>query len=312
MTRFLAALAVLACTVLPAAALELVLPAGARQVSERISALDSYALPVGAFAGETLPTERFEGRIERQTWRVDTPGVTTLQVLEPLRDQIERERYQVVFQCEDRTCGGFDFRFATEVVPAPDMYVDIRNFRFLSAVREGGEAIGLLVSRTRSAAYVQIVYVNRRAAAPEQQESAPLPQGTPEDTPEDTAGDLTEALVAQGFVALGDLVFDTGAAALDPGDYASLAALARYLDDNPGIVIALVGHTDSIGSLQDNISLSKRRAQSVRTRLVETYGIAPERVQAEGMGYLAPVASNLTSEGREANRRVEAILISEN
>ena len=44
--------------------------------------------------------------------------------------------------------------------------------------------------------------------------------------------------------------------------------------------------------------------------IAEAYGIDPARVQAEGMGYLAPIASNLSPAGREANRRVEAILLS--
>ncbi len=61
--------------------------------------------------------------------------------------------------------------------------------------------------------------------------------------------------------------------------------------------------------LDANIALSKRRAGTVRDRLVNEYGVPPGRVAAEGMGYLAPVASNLTPEGRERNRRVEALLL---
>ena len=49
----------------------------------------------------------------------------------------------------------------------------------------------------------------------------------------------------------------------------------------------------------------------MRARLISEYGIDPARIEAEGMGYLAPVASNLTEAGRQANRRVEAILLSE-
>jgi len=73
--------------------------------------------------------------------------------------------------------------------------------------------------------------------------------------------------------------------------------------------IALVGHTDTVGGLQGNIALSRERAQAVRQRLIDDYDIAPERVEAEGTGYLAPLATNRTAEGREANRRVEAVLL---
>jgi outer membrane protein OmpA-like peptidoglycan-associated protein len=71
----------------------------------------------------------------------------------------------------------------------------------------------------------------------------------------------------------------------------------------------LVGHTDSVGGLSGNIALSKRRAQSVRQRLIDTHGVDPSRLDAEGMGYLSPAASHLTPEGREANRRVEVIVL---
>lgn len=48
----------------------------------------------------------------------------------PLRDQLIEAGYDVVLDCDQNTCGGFDFRFGTEVLPAPDMYVNIRAFRF--------------------------------------------------------------------------------------------------------------------------------------------------------------------------------------
>ena len=107
-----------------------------------------------------------------------------------------------------------------------------------------------------------------------------------------------------------DLKFETGSSELSEGTYASLAALAQFMADNPGIKIALVGHTDSQGDLNGNIVLSRHRATSVMERLAEVYQAPQSRMRAEGMGFLAPVASNLTPEGREQNRRVEVILLS--
>ena len=114
----------------------------------------------------------------------------------------------------------------------------------------------------------------------------------------------------QGHVVLPDLNFVTGSSDLSTEEFDSLAALAAYLTKNPNIKIALVGHTDSQGALSRNIVVSKRRAQSVVERLVSVYAIPRSQLQAEGMGYLAPVASNLTQHGRDLNRRVEAILLS--
>ena len=86
--------------------------------------------------------------------------------------------------------------------------------------------------------------------------------------------------------------------------------ISAFLQENPTIRIAVVGHTDSVGALNANIALSKKRARAVRDRLTGRHDIAANRIEAEGMGYLAPIASNLTEEGRRANRRVEIILLS--
>jgi OOP family OmpA-OmpF porin len=82
------------------------------------------------------------------------------------------------------------------------------------------------------------------------------------------------------------------------------------LRERPNQSIVLVGHTDSRGSLESNIKLSKERAISVQALLNTQFpDIEPGRINADGIGYLAPVASNQTITGRELNRRVEVILI---
>jgi len=306
--RWLAAcftFAILALVPLLASASELTLPARARLLGERVSRLDSYALPVGPFSG-SVPGRDFEGRVERRSWRLDAAGATTLQVLAPLQDQMSAAGYDIVYDCRDQDCGGFDFRFGIAVIPAPDMHVNIRDYRYLGAVRGENEALSLLVSQVGRAIYVQMIH-----ALPQEsmgQTIAPPGGAEPQHLPV-RPGALGETLQAEGHVVLADLVFETGAARLDEGPFASLEQLAGLLRANPDYRIALVGHTDSVGSLATNVSLSKRRAGAVRARMMDRYGIARERIEAEGMGYLAPVASNLTHEGREANRRVEAILL---
>ena len=123
-------------------------------------------------------------------------------------------------------------------------------------------------------------------------------------------GSLAEALESVGRFVMTDLAFQTGSASLGDDDYPSLTALAAYLAERPGRTVALVGHTDSEGSLAGNIALSKRRAGSVLERLVSDYGVARDQLEAEGMGYLAPIANNLTEAGRDQNRRVEVIVTS--
>ncbi len=284
----------------PALAQDLTLPASARQISERISALDSYDLPTGVFADDAVPSRTVEGRVERLTWRLQAGSSTTLQILAPLRDQLQAQGYQISFECEARTCGGFDFRFGTEVVPTPDMYVAIHDYRFLSATR-GDDVLSLLVSRNPPDGYVQMIRVTPVG-------TQPAPPLVIEETVDGTAGLLSD-LTRDGHVILDDLHFRTGEVALGDGPFASLALLAGYLTDNPQARLALVGHTDDTGALQANIAVSMKRAEAVRTRLIEAHGVAPDRLEAQGAGYLAPITSNATPEGRDLNRRVEAVLL---
>ena len=103
----------------------------------------------------------------------------------------------------------------------------------------------------------------------------------------------------------GTLFFDR-AADLEARDFPALDELAAWLGADASRRLLLVGHTDNAGGLDGNIALSQRRAEAVARRLTERYGIAPDRIEARGIGYLAPRASNATAEGRQANRRVEA------
>ncbi len=115
-----------------------------------------------------------------------------------------------------------------------------------------------------------------------------------------------------GYAVLSDLVFQTGSSALGEADFPpSLTELAGYLAANPTKRVTLVGHTDAVGSLDNNIALSRKRAGgSVRQTLIDRYGVPANQVAADGgVGFLSPpIASNQTEEGREANRRVEVIL----
>jgi outer membrane protein OmpA-like peptidoglycan-associated protein len=69
----------------------------------------------------------------------------------------------------------------------------------------------------------------------------------------------------------------------------------------------VVGHTDNQGGLDHNLALSKQRADAVTAALTATYGIAAVRLTANGVAYLAPVASNAAEAGRAKNRRVELV-----
>jgi outer membrane protein OmpA-like peptidoglycan-associated protein len=116
---------------------------------------------------------------------------------------------------------------------------------------------------------------------------------------------------ARGLIVnVSDVLFDTGSATLKPGAREKLARVAGILASHPDLKIEIEGHTDSVGGDDYNQRLSERRAESVRTYLVQQK-IASASVDAEGFGESRPVASNATSAGRQQNRRVELVVSGE-
>ncbi len=271
----------------------------------------AYNLPLGPFADGEIPTLVAEGPFTRGVWRIKTANGSTLQVTDSLRQQLERMGFELLFECDTQRCGGFDFRFGTDVIAEPKMHVDLGDFRFLSAQRLGGarpEYLSLLVSGSSDFAYVQMTRIGFDAAGGLDLAASPETPAADRMASGLESGSIADKLLRTGSVALDDLIFRSGSADLGDTTFASLAEIAGFLKDRPGAGLALVGHTDAVGSLEANIALSRRRAQSVRARLVSQFGVPQGQVSADGVGYLAPRASNATEEGRARNRRVEAVL----
>jgi outer membrane protein OmpA-like peptidoglycan-associated protein len=278
---------------------------------------------------DTVPTIPVAGTLRKRSWRFSSGFPGTGSVNAELAAQLLDEGYELILSCDAAGCGGFDFRFGIDVLLPPQMFVDLSDYFYLSANREtdqGLEAVAALVSRTAQAGMVQIYDIRPDSVpAPEptepsapidppEVEDQPLPAAEPAVTkpvaPPETATDIAKTLAQSGHVVLSDLSFETGASKLADGDFASLAALAAFLKDDPNRRIVLVGHTDSKGSLAANTSLSQKRAAAVRNQLITIHGVSKTQVEAQGAGYLAPIASNLTEAGRMLNRRVEAVLLS--
>lgn len=309
----LCAALLLAAALAASGAAALDMPGGARLAREQSQPLGSYAVPIAAFAGEAVPSVLLRGAVTRQAWHVRGSALTPMQAVDMLARQVLAEGYALAFSCETDRCGGFDFRFDTEVMDAPDMFVNLRNFHFASFLRgpEGAPvaALTVLASRAQGRLYLQIVSVGAQESLPPGAWDKPPSDAGAQAQQAQTAGELAKTLLTRGSVVLDGLEFESGAAALGPGPFAALAQFAQVLEDNPELRVALVGHTDSVGGLEGNIRLSRQRAEAVRARLAERFGIDAARLDADGVGYLAPRATNQTAEGREANRRVEAVML---
>jgi outer membrane protein OmpA-like peptidoglycan-associated protein/opacity protein-like surface antigen len=107
-------------------------------------------------------------------------------------------------------------------------------------------------------------------------------------------------------VVLEGVSFASGSAGLTENAKKLLLKVLNTLKDYPDMVVEVRGHTDNIGKRNTNIKLSGRRANSVKNYLVQQ-GINANRIVARGFGFDDPIASNLTREGREKNRRIEFI-----
>ena len=113
---------------------------------------------------------------------------------------------------------------------------------------------------------------------------------------------------ARGLIVnLSDVLFDTASSTLKPGAREKLARVSGILVSHDGLRLAVEGHTDSVGTDAYNQGLSERRAESVRTYLVDQKFTATS-VGATGFGEGQPVATNDTASGRQQNRRVELVV----
>jgi outer membrane protein OmpA-like peptidoglycan-associated protein len=112
-------------------------------------------------------------------------------------------------------------------------------------------------------------------------------------------------------LTLGDVLFDTGRAELNPGASRKLDQLAQFLNEHKDRRVQIDGFTDSVGTESYNLDLSQRRADAVKSALL-VRGIDASRIGSEGYGKAYPVANNNDSGGRQLNRRVEVVIGGDN
>lgn len=128
---------------------------------------------------------------------------------------------------------------------------------------------------------------------------------------EDQITSLSTNQTERGLVmTLGDMLFDTGHAELKSSANRTVLKVVQFMLLNPKRVVRIEGYTDSTGDRQENLKLSKDRAQAVADVLSDL-GIEDERIQVEGYGDQFSVDSNASERGRAQNRRVELVFSDE-
>jgi outer membrane protein OmpA-like peptidoglycan-associated protein len=122
-----------------------------------------------------------------------------------------------------------------------------------------------------------------------------------------------EAKVTNNKIEISEnILFEFDQATILEESYSIITEVANKLKQNTAIKIRIEGHTDNLGSDSYNQRLSKRRAKAVYDRLVSEEKISSSRMSHKGIGEKRPIATNDTDEGRQKNRRVEFIIVSEN
>lgn len=105
-------------------------------------------------------------------------------------------------------------------------------------------------------------------------------------------------------VTLNNIYFERTKPTVLPVSYASIQKLADVLLRHPSMSISILGHTDNTGDKKANKQLSEKRAEAIKSILIEK-GIQSQRIKALGYGDTAPIAPNDTEENKRKNRRVE-------
>lgn len=120
-----------------------------------------------------------------------------------------------------------------------------------------------------------------------------------------TADIPLQPIVAGASVILKNIFFDNKETVLKPASMVELNDVVRLMNDNPKLKIIISGYTDNVGSVSDNLLLSKNRALAVVNYLLGSHQIAKDRLQFKGLGASKPIADNSNENGRAKNRRTE-------
>lgn len=116
--------------------------------------------------------------------------------------------------------------------------------------------------------------------------------------------DLRRKLITEGEVSTNGILFDSGSANIQPQSMGIIRQISQVLMQETSMNLMIEGHTDSDGSDESNVDLSKRRAEAVKNALVEVYDINAMRLTTAGKGESEPVGDNGTVDGKAQNRRV--------
>ena len=268
--------------------------AGSVITGYEVKDFDAARLQAAPFRdGKPSDARRPEGRVTRIAYRAP-PGPSMLEVSRNFETQLAKAGFQTLLSCETAACGDIPFVESVDALPIPAMWVDGFDYRYFAGrkAEDGRETYAsVLVSKSNDQVYAQLTVAIVGAIENRMVDAAAMAKGLGE----------------KGHIALYGIYFDTDKAVIKPESRPTLEEIAKLLRGSPQLNVVIVGHTDSQGTFDYNMDLSRRRAEAIAAELGTRYGIARTRLRAAGVGFLAPVGSNASEAGRALNRRVELV-----
>jgi OOP family OmpA-OmpF porin len=278
-------------------------------------AFASIRVPIGPGQRESDGSLRFdkaaktEGRLSSYYY-ISPTSTTPLEVFRNYQNALLQAGFTVAYSCEAKDCERsiFPESLRRELL-APRPWAGGINPAGGASPRE----LRYLAARGKSAGndVTVVVWVTE----PTSVWNAPattllIAEATPMSTGNVTASQqqMQAGLKAEGKVAVYGLYFDTGKADIKAESKPQLEEMSKLLKADAALRVFIVGHTDNQGNVDDNLTLSRRRAEAVVAALGSQHGIDTKRLSARGVANFAPVASNADEAGRAKNRRVELVV----
>jgi outer membrane protein OmpA-like peptidoglycan-associated protein len=261
---------------------------------------DEFTIPVGPYRkGKFTAVQKLEGKVTRIRY-VNPANRSTLEIVRNYEQALQKAGFQIVFSCGAEDCA--DSGTLTQV-PGFEMWCVNVGIQCPEAMRY---VVGKL-TRDKENVYVAAKVLNNAGPRADTVlyviELKPMQTGMVTVNAQALAEDITKT----GHVAIYGIYFDTAKAVIKPESKPVINEIGKLLKSQAALKLHVVGHTDNAGNLATNMTLSKQRAEAVVNAVVSEHGIAAGRLIANGVGPLAPVASNGAEDGRARNRRVELV-----
>jgi OOP family OmpA-OmpF porin len=254
------------------------------------TAFDEYTLPLGKLEQDHwAKSQSLEGKLTRIHYEAPI-GRSPLEVARNYQQALERAGFQTLFSCAGGDqCGGGG----------------VGNLGWCGGCSP--RALSAKLSRPEGDVYVSFHVEQDNSSTPANVEVDVIEVKAMESGLVIVAASLASDITRTGHASVYGIYFDTGKADVKPESDATLKEIAKLLQQDPTLKLYVVGHTDNVGQLANNMDLSKRRGDAVVKVLATTYNVAGTRLSAQGDGPTAPVASNDSEDGRAKNRRVELV-----